>query len=95
MSLHGKIAIKCPKCKKIHLQEARIQSFTCSCGELIFSPLRAQLSGKNNHGRESKRRTVVLPLHMEEALISAAHKNGTTPSHLIRAALSSLLHVPE
>lgn len=94
--LTGNITLRCPGCSSIHSRPIEgWEEFRCLCLTDIPHPLTIKKIGRPYWGQVSIRKTISIPKEMAQSLDRAASYHGTTPSSLIRVAISSLLSIPE
>ena len=95
--LNGMLPVECPDCHRIDLVSLTgwIQAGCTACGSVHHHPMMKQRGGKPAHGTRSAKIQTVLSEKQANALRLAAKGHGTTPSQMIRLAVSSMLQVPE
>ena len=94
--LTGNITLRCPGCSSLHSRSIEgWEEFSCLCLTVIQHPLTVKKLGRPYWGQVSIRKTISIPKEMSQSLDRAASHHGTTPSSLIRVAISSLLSIPE
>ena len=95
--LSGSLPIECTNCRRIDLANmvGWIAHRCTGCGQTNHHPMMKQRGGRPAHGTRSEKIQTVLSEKQATALRMAALGHGTTPSQMIRMAVSSMLQVPE